>query len=228
MKEKLKNLINPLIAAGVLASPSFADEPLFKWELSNPVLSNYVFWGMEFGEDPVWQPTLKIEKNGFTGTTFTNLDLAENDLNEVDVFGDYYFPLGESTYVLVGGGLYNFKLGDEWDKDQEIYAGVGILNPVESNLFYHHLFGLGDGYYVEGNSAKEFGERLSFRPSLGLGYHNNEYTEAEGLTHLEIGADANYQITPRINLGASSSYVRSLDDKLENSFSVGLSATLSN
>lgn len=101
--------------------------------------SRYLFSGIQFSTGSVMQAKLTLGYSGFAFNILTNYDFDTSELNERDVWANYYHQFNDNIGGYVGGARYNFKnfkRAGEWDPTYEFYAGILTSFPGNPALHY--------------------------------------------------------------------------------------------
>ena len=221
-----KRLGMVLLSVGLLVQPVRA-EPV-NVSVDNTLANKYMFWGLKFGQNPVLQSMVNVNRGNLIVTGFANTDLKTKEVNEGDVFVDYSSAINDRIHGSLGCGFYNLKVGKTWERDQEAYAGISFAGPLNTGLVYHRLFGLGKGDYIEIKTGRNFNinEEIGLDIFANMGYHNNGYREKSGFNHVEAGTKVNIPLTERINLQPSLRFTKSLANDVTDEFSGGINVSV--
>jgi hypothetical protein len=161
--------------------------------------SRYLFSGVPFSGSSVTQARLSLGYGGFTFNALTNYDFDTSELNEGDVWADYFHQLNEMIGVYVGGAIYrfkNFKRAGKWDPTVEFYAGISTSLPGNPSLHYARDFELTDGGQIA---------RLTLSHEVPVGavtvtgtgnivYNDNYYRVGSNFSHLDLSISINVQL----------------------------------
>ncbi len=161
--------------------------------------SRYLFSGVPFSTGSVMQAKLTAGYNGFTFNALTNYDFSTSELNEADVWADYYHQFNELIGVYAGGAFYNFKnfkRAGKWDPTYEFYAGISTSLPGNPSLHYARDFELTDGGQIA---------RLTLLHEVPAGavtvigtgnivYNDNYYRVGSNFSHLDLSISVKAQL----------------------------------
>lgn len=107
--------------------------------------TRYLFAGIPFSSGAVVNGGIKLGYGGLTLNALTNYDLELEEINEGDVWGDYYHQFNALLGGFVGAALYNFKFLGEWHSTPELYAGLVLAVPGTPTLYFARDFDLTTG-----------------------------------------------------------------------------------
>ncbi len=168
-------------------------------ELSMDVLSDYVFRGYIFNDNPVWQPsvTLTYETEDFGGVyanAWSSFDLTRKrgyasagrracGLQELDYQLAYFVNLFGLDFE-AGHYWYTYPNGNG-SSEREIYASVSYENPFLTPTFAAYWMYSGSAgtdrsaAYYNVSIAREFeiGDSLTLTPHADLGFGGNAWCQ---------------------------------------------------
>lgn len=199
-------------------------------------VSEYVFRGISLGGSSI-QPGTELSVYGFTAGTWYSAGFGENSAAQVDelnLYAGYQFPLDGPIQVEIGGTAYVFPQGNNildgsggtvatYEVDGTIGAKDVFLSP---SVFAAYDFTL-DNFTVEGNLSHSFNlPRDGWSAELGLNVGHVELDSAFQATTLDKAFDsyqygtatiaANKVITDDISFFVSGNFtVNTEDDTLD-------------
>jgi uncharacterized protein (TIGR02001 family) len=120
------------------ASAALAEDKDAGWKVDAAAAYNskYIWRGIMQVDDPVLQPSLNLNKGGFTFNVWGSYDLTDknghkNNFTEIDLTAEYAFSFGDLS-VPVGVINYQFP-NTRFNSTTEIYAGASynwIITPT--------------------------------------------------------------------------------------------------
>jgi uncharacterized protein (TIGR02001 family) len=148
-----------VLLLGVLLFPQVVsaqdeEEKGVKIEASGSFLSHYMWRGIRLSEGGVFQPSLTIERKGFSANIWANYQFDPKRWTEVDFTGAY---AGEKRKIAYEIGFVHYGVNEGLDSD-EIYGSIGhsdILNPTFKT-------------YIDVNAGKGAYFQAGFEPSIPL------------------------------------------------------------
>lgn len=172
-----------VVAAGLMASPSYAD-----LSANASVTNNYIWRGLtQTQNDAAVQGGIDYahESGFYAGTWVSNVDYAPADVYsyEHDIYAGFGGEVGGFTYD-VGYLYYNYDEEAEFDFG-EVYGTIGIagfsasayvLTNTEADEVGDQDFDAGQTYYV----SLDYGFTVAEDIEIGLhvGYHDGDFQEA--------------------------------------------------
>ena len=108
-------------------------------------LSRYLFAGLPFSTGWVSQGQAVLTVSNFTFNGYSNYDFDTKEINELDIWGDYFHTFSDVFGGFIGAGLYNFKNVVEVGKfsaTPEIYGGLSFFTVLSPTLYIAHDFDL--------------------------------------------------------------------------------------
>lgn len=139
-------LIVAVFASGGLAPASAQDVIPVTLGADLDYRTRYLFAGIPFSTGGVMQATMNVGYGSWTFHAFTNYDFDTEEINEGDVWGDYYYQFNDKLGGFVGGAVYNFKFATTgWDRTPEIYGGLVLYVTGTPTLYYARDFDLTTG-----------------------------------------------------------------------------------
>jgi len=179
------------------------------WGTELEYRNRYLFAGFPVSDGPVLQATLDASVSGLVLTAFTNYDKNDGEINEADIFAEYFFDFSDTVSFYVGAGNLNFKhakVEGQWASTYEAYAGFVSSFPGNPELHYARDFSLSDG-----------GETLtlSFSHEIPVGavqligsgnlvYNDQYYRDESNLSHYDLSLAVKatvggFILTPKIS-----------------------------
>jgi len=186
--------------------------------------ARYLFAGMPFSTGPVIQGTVRIGYDGWTFNAFANYDADLTEINEGDVWGDYYHQFNDVVGGFVGGALYNFRIAGEWELTPEVYGGLVLALPGTPTLYYARDFDLTTGDHAAltlshglpvGNARIEATGRVE--------YNNGYYREGSSFSYTDLNVALPVALGP-LTITPMVSFVGALADDFESRVVGGLNA----
>ncbi len=123
-----------LTQMALIPGPALADEaasadkpPQWKVDASAAFVSKYIWRGIMQINDPALQPSMNINKGGFTFNVWGSYDLTDknnhkNKFTEIDLTAEYAFSFGDFSLPV---GVINYQFPNTTFKSTtELYAGV--------------------------------------------------------------------------------------------------------
>ncbi len=211
------------------------EESPLSFEVSVDVLSDYIFRGYLFNDNPVWQPGVTIsyeteDLGGVYANVWSSFDLTRKrgtftnsrrscGLQEIDYTIAYYINLFGLDFE-AGHMWYTYPNNNGWS-EREIFASVSYENPFITPTFaaYWLYNGAGDTdrsclyYNFSLEHEFEIGDSFTLTPYATLGFGGNawcQYVTGEStgteLTDQTIGLKTAYQLTDWMSIGAQINY----------------------
>ena len=138
-------LIVAVFVSGGLAPASAQDVIPVTLGAHVSYMTRYLFAGVPFSTGGVMQGTVDLGYGSWTFHAFTNYDFDTEEINEGDVWGDYYHQFNDKLGGFIGGAAYNFKFASGWDMTPEIYGGLVLYVTGTPTLYYARDFDLTTG-----------------------------------------------------------------------------------
>ncbi len=173
------------------------EESPLTFEISVDVLSDYVFRGFIYNDNPVWQPGVTIDYEtedfgGFYANIWSSFDLTHKrgycsnsrrscGVQEIDYTLAYYVNLFGFDFE-AGHAWYTYPNGNG-PSEREIFASVSYENPFITPTFAAYwLYGGVDGtdrstLYYNASLEHEFeiGDSFAITPYASLGFGGNAW-----------------------------------------------------
>ena len=139
--------------------------------------SRYLFAGVPFSTGGVMQGQIDLGYGSWTFHAFTNYDFDTEEINEGDVWGDYYHQFNDKLGGFIGGAAYNFKLASGWDMTPEIYGGLVLYVTGTPTLYYARDFDLttGDHTVLTLTHGIPAGTNVTVQATGRIEYNNGYY-----------------------------------------------------
>lgn len=198
-------------------------------ELSIDILSDYMWRGTIYNDNPVWQPSVTIAYDAgnygeLSANIWSSFDLThkrgtynnsrrEAGLQEIDYTLSYSIELAgigfEAGYV-----WYTYP-NNNGATDQDLYATVSYENEYvvpSASVYWNYSDSCGNDvsalYYSFGLSSDfEVAPKLTLTPSASLGFGGNAWTDCGyELTDQTLGVSASYKLCENVSLGAQVNY----------------------
>ena len=224
---KLKILVTALIFL-YLPVNLYADDPVgLSFGSDIAVNSKYLWRGIEFNEDPVFQPDVWVSFKGFTATVWGNMELtdvydgsgengAKNDFTEVDYILDYSNSFNNINYS-IGWIYYDFP-HTRFTDTHELYVALGYDAFLAPTVTLYRDLRANDGYYLTFSISHDIELKNFFNSTLSTGaaismasekmtnyyYGDDEKKVTDGLlsASLSIPITKNVAIVPSVNYSA--------------------------
>ncbi len=223
-----------------LSAPVLAEESQIGVSLDLPVVSSYVWRGMEINDDWVLQPSLTLDYKGFSFNLWGNMDLSNfgedycsytsdcdsraGQFTEIDLTIAYNHSFDKFT---LGVGLIDY-LYPNWDNSsdtQEVYLSGSFDVLLQPSLSIYYDFNALDAFYA--NFA--IGHSFSFNDNLGLdlsssiGYGDSDYNAGSfgsadsAFVDFNIGVSLPYKATDNIAIIPMLTVTTLLDSDIQDS-----------
>ncbi len=175
------------------------------WKMT--VASKYLFQGIDYSNgNPVAQPELSLEYRGFSLTSWSNVDLDERHINEIDLLFTYGLELGNLS-VTPGYARYRFP-NKGWEPSQEIYLDLSYGTLLDLSLSSHYDFDAGKGAYFTLGLHRDVETSVG---TFGAGsnlFYQRDYYEVSGIPSLELIANysrsiRSVSVTPSVSYFAT-------------------------
>jgi len=140
--------LGSLLACSLVAAQGAAPQTTVSVTGEVAVLSKYLFAGIPFSSGAVTQPHAIVAAGGFTAHGFATYDHEDGELNEADLYADYYTQVTPILGAYAGAALYYYKIGDDFVSTPELYGGIVVGAPLNPTLHVAHDFDLGDGTHA--------------------------------------------------------------------------------
>lgn len=179
-------------------------------------LSRYLFAGLPFSSDWVGQAQVTVTASGFTFNGYANYDFDTEELNELDVWGDYFHAFNDVVGAYIGAGLYNFKnvveVG-EFSATPEIYGGVAFFTVLNPTIYVAHDFDLGDGTHGYASLSHSVPVGTVTLTATGrLAYNADYWRDGSGFSYTDLNVSAGVPFGI-FTLAPSVAFVGALDDE---------------
>lgn len=140
--------------------------------------TRYLFAGVPFSTGGVIQGAISVGYGSWTFNAFTNYDFDTEEINEADVWGDYYYQFNDKLGGFVGGAAYSFKFATTgWDLTPEIYGGLVLYVTGTPTLYYARDFDLttGDHTVLTLTHGIPAGTNVTVQATGRIEYNNGYY-----------------------------------------------------
>ncbi len=171
-------LIVAMLVSGGLAPASAQDVIPVTLGAHVDYRTRYLFAGVPFSDGGVVQGTMDLGYGSWTFHAFTSYDFDTEEINEGDVWGDYYHQLHDKLGGFIGGAAYSFKfIPSGWDLTPEIYGGLVLYVPGTPTLYYARDFDLttGDHTVLTLTHAIPAGTNVTVQATGRIEYNNGYY-----------------------------------------------------
>ena len=189
----MKKLISIATAAALVVSAAQAES--LKGSIITQIGSDYVAKpGFVVGDGPVNQDSFSLDYGPFSGFVWTNTDIANGNLNEVDfgVYGRQKF--GSNITARLGYERWTYPSVPDAKDDNVARLGISYNGLVNADIEWSHLL-TGDskrGNMVFGSVSKPFkvyekdGMSALLGPTLNFAV-TDDFFETSGLQHVTPG-----------------------------------------
>ena len=170
-------LIVAVLVSGGLAPASAQDVIPVTLGADLDYRSRYLFAGVPFSTGGVMQGQMDLGYGNWTFHAFTNYDFDTEEINEGDVWGDYYYQFHDKLGGFIGGAAYNFKFASGWDMTPEIYGGLVLYVTGTPTLYYARDFDLttGDHTVLTLTHGIPAGTNVTVQATGRIEYNNGYY-----------------------------------------------------
>ncbi len=240
LRSRLGVVILVFIAANTLSSPVLAEESKIDVDLDVPVVSKYVWRGMEINEDAVLQPSLTLAAAGFSFNLWTNMnitDFGEDEcvytsdcdsrawqFTEIDLTIAYSHSFDKLT---LGVGLidYLYPNWDDADDTQEVYITTSYDVLLQPSFTLSYDFNEVNGFYANFAIGYSFSinDRLDIDLSSSIGYADSDYNSASfgsddsAFVDFNIGIEIPFKATDTIAIIPMMTVTTLLDSDIRDS-----------
>lgn len=176
-----------LLTLCVLAAPAAAQVNV---SVETRALSRYLFAGLPFSTGWVGQGQVVVGVSGFTFNGYANYDFDTEEINELDIWGDYFHAFNDVFGGYIGAGLYNFKnvveVG-EFSATPEIYGGLAFFTVLNPTLYVAHDFDLGSGTHAYASVSHDVPVGIVTLTATGrLAYNAKYWRDASGFGYADL------------------------------------------
>ena len=229
-----------LLTVTTLSTPVLAEESQIEVSLDLPVVSAYVWRGMEINDDWVLQPSLTLAYQGFSFNLWGNMDLTDFGEDYCTYTSDCDSRAGQFTEIdltiaynhsfdtfSLGIGLIDY-LYPNWDNSsdtQEIYISGSFDVLLQPSLTVSYDFNALDAFYANFG----IGHSFAFTDSLGLdlsssiGYGDSDYNSGNfgsadsAFVDFNVGISMPYKATENISIIPMLTLTTLLDSNIRDS-----------
>ena len=212
--------------AGLVAGAGVAAETT----LDLPVMSDYMFRGLNVNDEAVLQPSLTTAaENGFSFNTWANVDLTDNgplgsgDVSEIDLTPMYSFEAADFG-VTLGVAMYFFP-NQEIEQTEELFVVLGhSAIPFGTTLSVYYDVGAADGgLYASLAGGHDFALSDATALSLGVsvGYSSSDYNmyylgaDLDGFNDVNVGLTLAHTFTENVSVSLGISFSALIDSDIE-------------
>lgn len=182
------------------------------------IMSDYVWRGINRGNDGVIQPSVGIIYDNLGLKFWSNYDMDTHEGNETDVTLNYTLP-GENGALEIG---YIFYSRDGTRDTQELYAAISANTVLSPALTVYVDFDEGDGAFADASILHSIKIQenidLSLAASVGMSIENEVMDNDGGFTNLyrcALSASLGFKIHPDISVEPKIAYSFALSDEAE-------------
>lgn len=150
--------------------------------------SRYLFAGVPFSTGGVMQGQIDLNYGSWTFHAFTNYDFDTEEINEGDVWGDYYHQFNDKLGGFIGGAAYSFKFASGWDMTPEIYGGLVLYVTGTPTLYYARDFDLtnGDHTVLTLTHGIPAGTNVTVQATGRIEYNNGYYRDGSSFSYADL------------------------------------------
>jgi hypothetical protein len=195
-------------------------------ELGIDFNSAYVWRGITFNDGWVAQPSMTVEKGGFSFNVWGNYDIDDYDgvvndydFSEIDLTVAYTFPSDTVQFTV---GLINYLFpGTDAPSTTELFTRLGVgggMGWSAAVTFYYDVDEV-DSYYTDFSLAyaKALTHAVTMEFGATIGYAGNGFAQAysggeRGFYDYGLSLKLTYAITKALSFGASVYYADNVDD----------------
>lgn len=198
----------------VLAQPQENPKPKISVSVDNNYASQYILFGLSFGEGPVWQPTLNVGSGNLNSFLMANKDLTTHEWNEIDIGVDYNIPLGKNSNLSLGTIYFPSKIDGKWKDFGTSYAS---LSSGPLSVMLHRVWGNEKGTYLGLTYSKDYpiSDKFTFSNSTSIGYNDGIFRDKKGLTHFENSLTGSLALTDRLGVSGQVVWTNPLADDIK-------------
>jgi len=221
--------------------------------LSVPVVSKYVWRGLEANPDATLQPSLTVGGNGLNFNLWGNMDLTgygeeagygnrAGEFTEIDLTGEYAYSFGPVglaagviSYIFPGLGATTHELYGKVSADVPSSPFLAVYSDVDEIKGSYFLAGVSHTLPLEGIGPLT-GISLGVTAGYGSGSYNRGYFGVDKAAPVDLVATLSLPLALPANLSLTPSYTCSylLDSEISDArgvssysiFSLGLSSAL--
>jgi hypothetical protein len=220
----MKKIITAVITIGLAASMAMAAD------VTLDVASAYVFRGVTFNDEAVFQPAIETsglgvpeEYGSVTVGAWGNYDIGDYDdelesseFSEVDWYFSYSLPeLVTNLDIFIGYTEYTYPNGGTADKEMNAGLGYSIAGIGLGATVYWNIGGGGLDEYIYYEFAADYGFDITEELSASIagtiaGYSKDEGDD--GLNDGTISGGLSYVLSDVWSVGLSGTYIAQIDD----------------
>ncbi|MFW6163887.1 MAG: TorF family putative porin [Planctomycetota bacterium] len=218
-------------------------------ELDLTYNSHYVWRGLNFTDDPVFQPSVTFAWKGLSVNAWGNMDLTDvngnnDEFNEVDLTVDYSGGVGKLAYS-VGLIRYHFP-NTPFPGTTEVYGSLGLDVPLSPTLTVYYDCDEADGAYATVGVGHTFADLVTLSEACSVSCeigatvacadedYNAFYFGVADAALVDAVLSVSFPVTvhEHITVTPAAHYSNILDDKLaaaagkESNFWTGVSVTV--
>lgn len=212
--------------AGLVAGAGVAAETT----LDLPVMSDYMFRGLNVNDEAVLQPYLSTSsENGFSFGTWANVDLTDNgplgsgDVSEIDIIPAYSFEAADFG-VTVGVAMY-FYPDQEVEHTEELFVTLGhAALPFGTTLsVYYDVDAADGGMYASLAGGHDFAisEATALNLGVSVGYSSSDYNmfylgaDVDGFNDVNVGLTLSHTFTETVSVSLNVQFSALIDSDIE-------------
>ena len=223
-----------------LLSPVQAEESKINVGLDLPLVSEYVWRGMQINDGLVLQPSLTLGYSGFSFNLWGNMDLSNfgedtcaytsdcdnraGQFTEIDLTIDYSHSFDKFT---LGVGLidYLYPNWDDSDDTQEVYLAGSFDVLLQPSLTIYYDFKEVNGFYGNFAIGHSFSisDRFGIDLTSSIGYGDSDYNSASfgsadsAFVDFNIGIQVPFKATDIISIIPMLTVTTLLDSDIKDS-----------
>lgn len=187
--------------------------------------SKYIFRGLNFGNKPIFQPSLTLNYKDVIATILGTCDTGDENANEFDLLLDYTKEINKEINLSFGYNFFRFI--DLGQNTQEVYAGVSLNRALSPSFMFYHDFDLAKGNYAELSISKsnKF-KNLSLNTKASLGYNDRYFWDKSGFSHLDFQVLIAIKISDKVTICPRLNYIKALNKDFKNEFVSGIGVNI--
>jgi hypothetical protein len=203
-------------------------ERSFGFNTSADVVSKFVWRGISYSKNPVFQPSVTFGYKGASINVWSNMDLGDENgkkgiFSEFDYTLDYTYDIDNISFSL---GALNYTYPDNYGvPTTEIYIGAVADVPVNPEVFVYHDVRDVNGTYISiggGTTLPVAFFEIELSALLGMADKNHNYfyykSDKSSLTDIFIGAGIPLTIAGKLSITPNVSFTSVIDKNIRQSF----------
>jgi hypothetical protein len=208
------------VLIGLTAAVAFAQPPTITLDV--PVSSDYVWRGQVYDDEPVIQPSLAMEVDGFGLEYWQNYSTKDDVLNEYNITASYTREFGPVSLSL---GLINFDYPNTADPStQEVFIGLEMEGLISTFITAYYDINETEALYAELGASYSYQlvDKVSIELAVSMGVGDEAYSEywfympdarlQDGNVRLSIP----WELTDQLKITFSEQFTTMLDFDIHN------------